>query len=86
MFWHCTSALSELSSKILMSKITSAYNGLVAMMVVLVTESTLGQVPLAGSSHMLGYYFLWLTLRTLGLRGGQSQRRLETSSGESSLL
>lgn len=41
-----------------MSKITSAYNGLAAMMVVLVTESTLGRVPLAGSGHMLGYYFL----------------------------
>lgn len=45
-----------------MSKITSAYNGLAAMMVVLVTESTVGQVPVAGSSHILGYYLLRLTL------------------------
>ena len=84
-FWHCISSLTELASKILMSKITSAYSGLAAMMVVLVTESTLGQVPLAGSSHMLGYYYLWLTLRTLGLRCRQSQRSLETSGGEQSL-
>lgn len=68
-----------------MSKITSAYNGLAAMMAVLVTESTVGQVPVAGSSHILGYYLLWLTLRTLGLRCGQSQRRLEASGGEQSL-
>jgi hypothetical protein len=32
-------SLSDLASKILMSKITSAYNGLTAVMVVLVTES-----------------------------------------------
>lgn len=69
-----------------MSKITSAYNGLAAMMVVLVTESTVGQVPVAGSSHILGYYLLCLTLGTLGLRCRQSQRRLEASGGEPSSL
>lgn len=44
-FWHYVSPLSELASKILLSKITPAHNGLTAVMVVLVTESTLGQVP-----------------------------------------
>lgn len=83
-FWHCSSSLSELDSKILMSKITPAYNGLTAVMVVLVTESTLGQVPLVGSSHVLGYCFLWLILKTLGRRYRQSPRSLETSSGEQS--
>jgi hypothetical protein len=40
--------LSELASKILMSKITPAYNGLTAGRADLVTESALGQLPLAG--------------------------------------